>query len=589
MYDKRLFALRNALLAQDARAMWLTSTNRFFISDQVLGCGSIEWLSGFNGSSAHMLITENDAVLMTDPRYTDYAKSSLDKALFRVISTADHPLEDLFLESLSPCAAVSFDSWCLSVREHTRLQKAAPRVTFFPLKRNPFHTLPGFDVLKNDVKNPFYRLKNTSSSFETRYTFLQHQLESKQAFFCSDMSSLSWLFGLRSSHIPYLPVMEGYALLTHEGYFVWCPKNLLSEEIKVSFGPLVSFFALEDIHTTFAAAIKDYKVLYEPSRTPYAISEMVRREKRLFEPSSNVLLERQMIKDAGELAALRHAQEKEGIAWIYLWHWLATYLESGGSISEWDVSQKLETYRKREFSYKGPSFETIAAYGPNASFMHYHPTKEEAFTVKQGEMFLLDAGGHYYKGATTDTTRTFFFGHSPDNELKELYTRVLKGLIAHSTAVFPKGTRGVHLEGLARRFLWEIGSDYAHATGHGVGAFSNVHEPPTLSMRDDGIELRVGMTLTSEPGYYKAGYFGIRLENMVTVTKTHLKDFYTFHHETLIPFERSLILKEMLTKAEQAFLNHYHEKVLNTISPLLDNEGVREFLYQKTRPLGDDE
>jgi Xaa-Pro aminopeptidase len=205
--------------------------------------------------------------------------------------------------------------------------------------------------------------------------------------------------------------------------------------------------------------------------------------------------------------------------------------------------------------------------------------------LRQDSILLIDAGGHYRPAATTDTSRTLFLGSAPDEALCSLYTRLLKGLIAYSCATFAEGVRGVHLEVLARQYLWEVGLDYPHATGHGVGAFLNVHAPPRLSMRGDDLALKPGMKITCEPGYYRPHHFGMRLEDMLSIHQNHRTGTLYFQSETCVPFELSLVKVSMLDTHELSWLDAYHQRVWDLLHPLLKEEELRNWLERKTRPL----
>lgn len=586
-YEKRLFALRNALLAQGFRSLWLTNYNRFGVSAHVSEGGLIPWLSGFEGSSSRLLLTEKKAFLITDDRYADFAAHTLDPNFFDVIRYHDNDIEKLFLAHLSPSSTLAFDPWCLSVRDFNNLKKWAPRMRLRPLKRDPFQHLPGYQNVRGQL-DPFYCLKPREKHFLDVYPLLQRELSDRQAFFCSDMASLSWLLGLRGRSVPYIPMIEGYALLAKTGCFFWCDQRLLSKEVRAYLGSMVFLFDLSDMAETLTAATKGLRVDYDESKTPYAVYNVLNQEERTLNPTPNQVLPYQIIKGVDDIKALQSAQCKEGVAWAQLLCEVHQSIAESKNLTEWDVVERLEFYRQKDSSYVGKSFQTISAFGAHAAFIHYHPEKASMFTLTKDNLFLLDAGGHYKPGATTDTTRTILLGDCVEERWSVLYTLVLKGFIAHSTAVFPKGTRGIHLESLARQPLWQEGLDYPHATGHGVGTFLNVHEAPTLAMRDDGVVLQPGMTLTSEPGYYETGHFGIRIENMVTVVKADKTPYHTFRHETLVPLERRLIKKNLLKPSEIAFVDVYHQKVLNTISPLLQNQAVQNWLENQTQPLNDD-
>ncbi|XP_035222894.1 xaa-Pro aminopeptidase 1-like, partial [Stegodyphus dumicola] len=301
------------------------------------------------------------------------------------------------------------------------------------------------------------------------------------------------------------------------------------------------------------------------------------------------------IKNEEEIACARNAHIKDSTALCEFFAWLTQEI-SEGNITEISAAEKLESFRKSKEDYVGPSFETISASGPNASIIHYHPTPETNRKITAEEMYLCDSGGQYRDG-TTDVTRTWHFG-IPSSFEKECYTVVLKGHISLSSAVFPKFVKGQLLDTLARKYLWEYGLNYLHGTGHGVGAYLNVHEGPIgISFRahPDDPGLQPGMILSIEPGYYEDEQFGIRLENLAVIKKIQTLhnfrnvEYLTFEPLTLVPFQAKLIEPSMLTAEELKWLNDYHASCREIISKALEEQGkeeTRQWLFRETMPLG---
>lgn len=262
---------------------------------------------------------------------------------------------------------------------------------------------------------------------------------------------------------------------------------------------------------------------------------------------------------------------KDGLAIVKFLHWLS---KNATPITEMDVADRLEAFRTEGKNYRGPSFPTIAGYGSNGAIVHYRAEAKTNKLLQDGSLLLLDSGGQYLEG-TTDVTRTITIG-TPKDEHREYFTRVLKGHIALGAIHFPKGTSGVQLDILARQPLWQVGADFDHGTGHGVGCFLNVHEgPQRISKAGSNIPLQLGMILSNEPGYYKADDYGIRIENLVLVRESNLKterSFYCFETLTLVPIDTRLIITEWLTVAEREWLNAYHQKVRDRLLPHLAPE-----------------
>ena len=582
MYQKRLENLRSQFRQQGISALWITPHNRFLKTETKPDETPITWLSGFKGSSGSILVTDRKAILRTDSRYVTHARDNLDNN-FLVVDSCEVALKHLFLDYLDPATPLGFDPWSISVDTFEALKVAAPERPLVPLKERLSKLLPDLPKQTRAQKPPF--ILDTKRSIQAILKPIQDTLDERETFFCGDCNALSWILGLRSFSVPFTPYVEGYGLLTKRSLFFWCHPDAISSETQRYLGSSVSLLNLSDFETSFIAITKGLKILFEKKTTPLKVQLLASEANRPTDAVRNPIQPLQIVKTPKDLDALSVAHLKEGLAFTYLFYAIEKALASGDTLTELAVSERLESIRKNDPSYRGPSFETIAAFAANTAFMHYHPTADTTASLSANHLFLLDAGGQYMPGATTDTTRTIFLGEKPTANHKRFYTAVLKGLIAYTTATFSKETRGIHLDALARQFLWQEGADFKHATGHGVGNFLSVHEPPTLSAYDDGVLLKPGMTLTCEPGYYLENAFGIRLENMMTVIKSPHDGFYTFKTETRVPFDQKLIDVEALSKKEIAFVDTYHQEVFHTLYPLLHKEDMQEWLRHQTRPL----
>ena len=291
------------------------------------------------------------------------------------------------------------------------------------------------------------------------------------------------------------------------------------------------------------------------------------------------------IKNKTEIEGFRKAMEKDGVALVRFFMWLEKAVPKG-EVEEISIPAKLIEYRGQQQNFVGESFDTISGYGPNGAIVHYHVSNESSLPVKAEGLLLVDSGGQYFDG-TTDITRTVSVGALTD-QMKKDYTMVLKGHIDIATAIYPQGTRGSQLDILARKALWDNGLNYLHGTGHGIGHFLNVHEgPQNIRMNENPTTLQIGMVTSNEPGLYRAGQYGIRIENLV-LTKhevtTEFGDFYSFETLTLFPIDTTPIIKEMLTDKELTWFNEYHKQVYDRLSPLLNTE-EKEWLKQKTNAI----
>jgi len=313
----------------------------------------------------------------------------------------------------------------------------------------------------------------------------------------------------------------------------------------------------------------------------------------------NPIVHLKSVKNETELEGFRNCHIRDGAAKTRYLRWLRETItpEYEAKLNEYDVAEKLLSFRAQAGLFMGTSFASISSSGANGAIIHYHPTKEHSSTVAADEMYLIDSGGQYMDG-TTDVTRTIHFGIPSDHE-RDSFTRVLKGVIQLSKLVFPEGTSGVLIDAFARQFLWEGGLDFQHGTGHGVGHFLNVHEGPhgiTCSKRNLSKRmkygLKPGMTVTNEPGYYEAGKFGIRIENLMIVkevkTQHNFRDkkFLGFETVTMVPIDKELMNTDMLSTAERTWVNEYHQTVLENLTPLLkDDEKDFAFLKDACSPI----
>ncbi len=561
-------------------AIVVTGVDRFFQPLYGEQASPIHWLTGFDGSSATVLVTKTSIDLITDARYTAYARKKVLPGV-RVLDQQDTSLESLLAQTFPQKATIIFDPWRVSVALFNKLSQALPHLEFVGASYDLFEKKAHPSLSPGNI----YVLDKSDASVLRACMKIRDSLADDEALFCGDCVSLSWLVGLRQQTPSYVPATNMYGLLSKTSFFLWCDLSCVSDDVRAYVSSWASLLPLDDFEATFTSIMDMSSLVYVPEKTPYEVWRLVMQDKRPTRSIANPITPLQIIKTETELAHLKQAQQKEGVAFSRLFFDVDKAMSAQTPLTEWDIVSRLEEIRQEQRSYKGPSFPTIASTGVNGAFVHYHPKQGQSAPLIPGHILLVDAGGHYWPGGTTDTTRTVALGDIHDPYISAAYTRVLKGMIAHTCAVFPEKTRGIHLEALARQFLWQEGLDYAHATGHGVGYFLNVHEPPTLSGRDDGIALKPGMTVTCEPGYYREGAFGMRLENMMSVVPASLKGFLTFEVLTLVPFDYRLIDLRALTPAEMAWMNHYHDTVFDTISPLLGETSLQNWLQAKTSPL----
>ena len=408
----------------------------------------------------------------------------------------------------------------------------------------------------------------------------------------TDPSSLAWLFNIRGSDVPHTPLALGFAILPAEGLpLLFLSRAKLTIETDAYLTQLATVLEPQELEGRLAGlAASGGRIALDPALAAEKLRMIVEDNGgtvvRLADPAR---LPR-AVKNEAELAGSRAAHRRDGAAMTKFLHWLDA--QEPGAVDEIAAVRALEGFRRRtgeetQMPLRDISFDTISGAGPNGAIVHYRVTTATNRKLEAGELYLVDSGGQYQDG-TTDITRTVAIGRA-DEEMRERATLVLKGMIAISTLRFPAGTRGCDIDAIARHALWQKGLDYAHGTGHGVGSFLSVHEGPQRIARTGTQPLMAGMILSNEPGYYKTGGYGIRLENLIVVRRAEPVPggdiaMHAFETLTLAPFDRRLIRADLLDPAERAWLDAYHARVLEEIGPMVDGE-VLAWLEAATAPL----
>jgi Xaa-Pro aminopeptidase len=536
----------------------------------------LAYITNFTGSAGTAVLGFSKAAFFTDGRYTLQAAAELDPKVFEIFNIADKkPLEWLTENKLT----AGFDPWAFTVREGKVLaEKHRP---FANLVDQVWKARPAAPI------SPAFALKPE----QTGKTSLQKRLE-----ICKDLKedmvllttadSTNWLLNIRGSDTPNTPFCLCYVALHKSGDVeLFIDKRKLPAQIAASF-ERVKIRSIDEI-TTIG---KYKKILIDAGRTPYAIYLALQKNGAEIVEGRDPCQLPKAIKNAAEIAGVRKAHEIDGRALTKFLKWLPLQNE----MDELKATAQLEEFRRENPEYLGPSFDTICGFAGNGAIVHYRSTEKTNKTFSPNNLVLVDSGGQYAKGdacGTTDVTRTIAIGE-PTPEMKHNYTLVLKGHIALATAKFPRGTTGAQLDALARQYLWREGLDYDHGTGHGVGCFLSVHEGPQgISKRYNDASLQPGMILSNEPGYYKEGAYGIRIENLVLVVEDRaveeksrqpaasggapleersdargaINNFLRFETLTKAPFDDNLIEWEILTPEEKLWIKEYHEKISRNI------------------------
>lgn len=540
----------------------------------------LEYASGFTGSSASIVITQKQALLWTDGRYFLQATQELseDWTLMRMLEPGVPELVD-WLAAQPEVYIVGVDSALVSAAQARRLQTAiGPNKELRALHDNPVALVWG--MLRPAAPCEPVRVHDISLAgvrYQDKVVLVQEDLKAAGAdvLVVSMLDEIAWLLNLRGSDIAFNPVAVAYAAVTLSGAALFIDAAKLSDATRLHLSD-VAIRPYEEVEIFLRTqATAGRKVWVDEAQLNWRLAALT-GPSAVLKPSPIAL--RKSVKNEAELNGIREAHKRDGAALTAFLAWLDGAVKSGQSVSEHDVALKIEEFRGRMPMHRGPSFATIAGYGANGAIIHYKPKEQGSAQLGTDAMFLLDSGAQYLDG-TTDVTRTLHFGQ-PTAQEKECYTLVLKGHIALARLVFPEGTLGSRFDSVCRQPLWAAGLDYNHGTGHGVGAFLNVHEGPQgigFRKRDTEAGFTVGMTTSNEPGYYLEGSFGVRIET-VCITAPHtfdnmhkpLKRFCELETVTLAPIQtRGLIDKTLLNAEEVTWVNAYHARVRATLEPLM--------------------
>jgi len=545
------------------------------------------YVTSFTGSAGIAVVGPDSAALFVDSRYTLQAPAQTDTALVTVIETLQGGLSPRIAEFVPEGGKLGYDPWLHTPSEIADLgRKLQGRVTLVPTT-NLVDTIWADRPAPPNAPVEFLGHNRAGKTATDKLAELRQALadESADAVVLTMPESINWLFNLRGRDVPHVPVVLCFALVPREGLpTIYFDKAKITPEITEGLAGLAN---VADVSTMVSAlrqlGAADKRVMIDPASVPEAVANAIRSvsEATLIERRDPVLLAKAR-KNEAELAGMREAHRIDGVALAKFLCWFDDAAPRGG-LDEIGIVAALESFRREGSSLVDISFETISGAGPNGAIVHYRVDESTNRQLHPGELMLVDSGAQYLMG-TTDITRTLFTGSSTEEE-RDRYTRVLKGMIAISMLRFPRGTTGAQIDVLARQFLWADGVTYNHGTGHGVGAFLSVHEGPVGISPRYTVPFEPGMIISNEPGYYKAGTFGIRTENLVHVIESPVGNgFLEFETLTLAPIETRLIEPRLLTEAERGWLNAYHARVWHEIGPLLAGP-VKDWLRQATAPI----
>jgi Xaa-Pro aminopeptidase len=526
----------------------------------------LEWLTGFTGSAGFAIVLQDTAALFVDGRYTLQAPQEVDENLFTIVPIAEQSPQSWLEENIQSGDKIVYDPWLHTAdtikKFSTTLNNTG--VELVALDSNPIDALWADQPPQPATPIVLHPEEHAGKSWQKKLAELiaTLQKQNRESVVLSNPASICWLLNIRANDVPHTPLSLGYAIVHTTGDVqMFTHPAKVSPFIKQYFGEAVTWAAEHEIVKALEQ-VASTGILLDKTTAPSVFAQMLPQAVLGDDPCTLP----KAIKNETEIAGARAAHKRDGVALTKFLHWLQNEAVVG-SVTEMECADKLESFRRATNQLKDLSFPTIAGSGENGAIVHYRATPKTNRTLQQGDIFLVDSGAQYVDG-TTDVTRTVFIGNgTPTREQQDRFTRVLKGHIAIATARFPKGTTGAQLDTLARIALWQAGLDYDHGTGHGVGSYSSVHEAPIgISKRYTDVALVHGMIVSNEPGYYKTGDYGIRLENLVLVREDlpqpdggerHMLGFETL---TLAPFDERLIAFDLLGEAETAWLREYQAR-----------------------------
>jgi Xaa-Pro aminopeptidase len=552
----------------------------------------LAWLTGFTGSAGAVIVLMERAVLFVDGRYTLQVREQVDTSLFAIEHLVETPPDRWIETNLTSADRLGYDPWLHTVESAERLAKACAAAGATLVAVEP----DLIDAIWRDRPAPplgavtLHDLRFAGETAEEKLARIRAELAKLRAdaLVVSDPHAVAWAFNIRGADVAHTPLPLAFAVVPQTGRpALFVDGRKLSNDVRDRLEGLADVREPADFVQAVAALGQARKtVRLDQATAADALARLVITHGGKVARGACPIALMKAVKNQVEISGARAAHIRDGAAVTRFLAWFDREA-AHGTLTEIDAVAALESFRRDTGQLKDISFPTISGAGPDGAIVHYRVTSKTNRGIVPGELFLIDSGGQYQDG-TTDITRTVAVGE-PTAEMRERFTRVLKGHIAIARAVFPDGTTGAQLDSFARQFLWVQGLDFDHGTGHGVGSYLSVHEGPARISKLGTTALRRGMILSNEPGYYKAGAYGIRIENLVLVVEAAAvpdaeKPLNAFETLTLAPIDRRLIVANMLTPEETEWLDGYHARVAQTLSPLVDAE-TRAWLAAATRPL----
>ena len=576
----RVALLRDWMATQRLDAFLVPRADAWQGENVAPGDERLAWITSFTGSAGFAAILADRAAVFTDGRYTVQVTAQTDPDTFETVNWPATTLADWLPEALPAGGRVGFDPMLHTVREIATL-RGLDGIEMVP-------SANGVDAIWRDrpaapaAPMRIYpeRLAGQTAAEKRARIGAAIAAAGAAEFVTNQPDAIAWLLNVRGGDIARMPVVQAFAVIHADGSVDLVCDPAKTAPVADHLGPQVRVVPAANLIPLLEGL--SGPTGFDPAACPVAMHAALREPREMDDP---VALPKAR-KNAAEIAATREAHLRDGAAMVRFLHWLDT--ERAPGTTEIDVVRALEGFRRETNLLRDISFDTIAGSGPHGAIVHYRVNAETNRTLDADTVLLVDSGGQYEDG-TTDVTRTIPLG-TPPREIAHAFTRVLQGMIAVSRARFPKGVAGAHLDALARAPLWAEHRDYDHGTGHGVGVYLGVHEGPARISRTSRIPLEPGMILSNEPGYYRAGEYGIRIENLLVVTEAEPPEggddrtMRAFETLTFVPIDRRLVLLDLLSRDERDWLDAYHAEVVRRIGPRLDG-AERDWLVRMCAPL----
>jgi Xaa-Pro aminopeptidase len=551
----------------------------------------LAWLSGFTGSAGLAVVLDDEAALFVDGRYTLQATKQVDREAWTVEPLVEPPPESWLAKHLHRGDRLGYDPWLHTSAAAERIAAACTRAgaELIAVESNPIDAIwadrPPPPLAPISVHGAQFAGEAEADKLDS----IRAEIEklAVDALVLSDSHAVAWTFNIRGGDVAHTPLPLSYALVPKAGRpTVFIDHRKLSNATRDHLERTADVREPQELAAQLTAlAQSSASIALDSATAADALSRLIKAAGGKAVPGNDPTSLLKAVKNATEIAGTRAAHRRDAVALARFLAWVDREAPKG-TLTEIDTVAALETFRRETGLLKDVSFPTIAGTGPNGAIVHYRVTRNSNRSIAPGDLLLIDSGAQYEDG-TTDVTRTIAVGE-PSAEMRDRFTRVLRGHIAIARAVFPDGATGAQLDTLARQFLWQAGIDFEHGTGHGVGSYLSVHEGPARISKLGTTPLKRGMILSNEPGYYKTDSYGIRIENLELVSATEVasaeKPMNAFETLTLAPIDRRLIEVAMLDEAERDWLNAYHARVRNEVRPHLD-EADRLWLDKATAPI----